>query len=166
MPENQSNNPLDQLPPLHLPDPISFWPPAIGWWVLAVLLVLTVIFFVYYFIKRKHKNRLKKAAVCELDLLWQSYKKDNDAEKYVVAANRLLKQFVLQQYPHKNFHTLSGDQWLIGLAELSPKSNFNPDSAAILLTIYEKEHDYVGNDVQALHALIAQWFKGLRITSC
>ena len=33
-------NPLDQLEPLIAPAPIGWWPPAPGWWLLAVLVPL------------------------------------------------------------------------------------------------------------------------------
>lgn len=165
MPENQASQLLDQLPPLHLPEPISFWPPAVGWWLLLFLLLVLLSFFVHYAIKYKRRNRLRKAALRQLDKIWQCYRKDGRADNYLVAVNRLLKQFVMQQYPDKSLHTLSGRVWLNGLQELSPRSNMSADSASVLLTVYARHADYSEQDVQALQPLLRQWFKALRLAS-
>ena len=165
MPDKLTNNLLDQLPPLHLPEPVSFWPPAIGWWLSMVVVLALLLLTLRYFIKRKRKNQLRNAALRELDVLWQSYQEENSAEKYLVAVNRLLKQFAMQQYPNKNLHVLSGAEWLNGLNELSPQSGFNSDTASILLSIYAKHADHIDKDVRALYPLLVQWLKGLRIAS-
>jgi len=34
-------NPLVNLKDIHLPPPVSFWPPAPGWWILALLMITT-----------------------------------------------------------------------------------------------------------------------------
>lgn len=161
MPEN----PLDQLPPIHLPEPISFWPPAIGWWLLATVLILLGFFIVRVLMQYRAKNRLRKAALAKLNIHWQVYQKNNNAEEYVLAINRLLKQFVMQQYPHKNLQALSGEQWLASLQELSPQSGFNQDNASFLLSIYQKQPVYHESDVSQLHPRLVQWFKGLSLAS-
>ncbi|NOX27554.1 MAG: DUF4381 domain-containing protein [Gammaproteobacteria bacterium] len=171
MPENQSANPLDQLPPLHMPEPISLWPPAIGWWLLALFIIVLSVLVVRFFLKKKRKNQLRKAALLELSQYWSSYQSDHDTQSYLLAVNRLLKKFVMQQYPNKSLHTLSGEQWISGLAELSPQSGINRDSAAILLSIYSKQLekseqlDKATQQVNALHPLLLKWFKGLRLAS-
>ena len=38
-------NPLVNLKDIHLPSPVSFWPPAPGWWILAVLLISSLFFW-------------------------------------------------------------------------------------------------------------------------
>ncbi len=161
MPEN----PLDQLPPIHLPEPISFWPPAIGWWLLAAVLILLGFFIVRVLIQYQVKNRLRKAALAKLDIHWQAYKKNNNAEEYVLAINLLLKQFVMQQYPDKNLQALSGEQWLASLQELSPQSNFNQDNASVLLSVYQKHTMYDESAISQLHPRLVQWFKGLSLAS-
>ena len=35
-------NPLVNLKDIHLPPPVPFWPPAPGWWILALLLISTL----------------------------------------------------------------------------------------------------------------------------
>jgi hypothetical protein len=171
MPENQSANPLDQLPPLHMPEPISFWPPAIGWWLLALFIIVLSVLVVRFFLKKKRKNQLRKVALLELNQYWSSYQSNHDTQSYLLALNRLLKKFVMQQYPNKNLHTLSGEQWISGLAELSPQSGINRDSAAILLSIYSKQLekseqlDKAKQLANALHPLLLKWFKGLRLVS-
>ena len=161
MPEN----PLDQLPPIHLPEPISFWPPAMGWWFLLGLLIVLGIIAVRLLLKRRQRNRLRRLALQELELYWQRYQKNNDAVQYVLSVNRLLKQFVMQQYPDKNLHVLSGVKWLEGLNDLSPQSGINADSAAVLLTIYSKHIEYDKQSVSTLNPLLMRWFKGLILVS-
>lgn len=165
MPENEINNPLDQLPPLQMPEAISFWPPAIGWWILAILVVVLCVVAVRYFLKRKRQNRLRKAALVDLQTIYRDYQQDRNSAKYLISVNRLLKQFVMQQYPAKQLHVLSGEQWLNGLAELSPQSNINADTASALLGIYGKHSEQDLDQVSALYPLLQQWFKGLRIAS-
>ncbi len=165
MPDKLSDSLLNQLPPLHWPEPVSFWPPAIGWWLSAVTVLGLLLLTLHYFIKRKRRNKLRNAALRELNVLWQTYQKENNAAEYLTAVNRLLKQFVMQQYPEKHLHTLTGAKWLNALNELSPQSGVNSDTASVLLSIYAKHADYSVNDARALHPLLVQWFKGLRIVS-
>ena len=35
---------LEQLADIHLPTEISYWPPAPGWWILSILVVIGVIY--------------------------------------------------------------------------------------------------------------------------
>ena len=50
---------LAQLADIHLPEPVSFWPPAIGWWILAALaLVLLIILFRKFASYRRSANLL------------------------------------------------------------------------------------------------------------
>jgi len=37
-------NPLINLKDIHLPPAVAIWPPAPGWWIVAVVLLLIVVF--------------------------------------------------------------------------------------------------------------------------
>ena len=54
-------NPLVNLKDIHLPPPVSFWPPAPGWWILAVLLITSLFFGGVWFIDdiKRESQKLK-----------------------------------------------------------------------------------------------------------
>ena len=71
-PQAQTPNPLDQLRDIHLPEPISWWPPAPGWWILALassVLLAWLLRFLYRRYKAKHYRRQALAQLKELQEL-------------------------------------------------------------------------------------------------
>lgn len=60
------NTLLSQLKPLQAPDPIGLWPPAIGWWI--SLLILIVLIVVVYSAVKRHilRNQYRKKALVSL----------------------------------------------------------------------------------------------------
>lgn len=48
-----NNDALANLKPLIAPVPIVWWPPALGWWILATLLLLSIIGLLIFFWKRR-----------------------------------------------------------------------------------------------------------------
>ena len=73
-----SNNQLNALADIHLPDQISWWPPAPGWW-LVLFVTLLVVFLAYKFIKKKlHQAKYKKQARQELQTISRFWKKQQN----------------------------------------------------------------------------------------
>ena len=56
-------NPLDALKDIHLPPPISFWPPAPGWWIIIGLFLILCLCFLWFFLKTRRHSRLKREAL-------------------------------------------------------------------------------------------------------
>jgi len=56
-------NPGSELPlrDIHLPAPLSWWPPAPGWWLLLTLLV-AIALLGGYLLHRYRRNALQRAA--------------------------------------------------------------------------------------------------------
>ena len=54
---------VSQLPlrDIHLPGPVGWWPPAIGWWFLAGLALVGIALYAAHFYRTRHKRAALKA---------------------------------------------------------------------------------------------------------
>ncbi len=113
-------NPLDQLQPLIAPPAIHWWPPAPGWWLLALITPL-LIWAAWRLLRKLPKKRkqgrdelpldpLRQAALAELAALNKPY--DQPAGPWLQQLNALLKRLCRSHYPQSNCHTLNGRAWL------------------------------------------------------
>lgn len=122
-------SPLDQLQPLIAPASISAWPPAPGWWLLAVLLPLAG--FGLWRLRRLLRVKaplsraeqpldpLRVSALAELASLPKPYD-GAPAGAWLQQINALLKRLCRNQYPYSQSHTLNGRKWLAFLDNRCP----------------------------------------------
>ncbi|WP_300238549.1 DUF4381 domain-containing protein [Pseudomonas sp.] len=120
---------LEQLQPLLLPPEVSLWPPAPGWWLLALL--LPVIGFAIWrwrhlwprkAVRARSEQPLdpvRLAALAELALLPKPYD-GAPAGAWLQALNALLKRLCRNHYPYSQSHTLNGRKWLAFLDNRCP----------------------------------------------
>lgn len=123
-----STNPLDQLEPLIPPPAVPWWPPAPGWWLLALLgTALPVgLWLLRHRLPRRRPAPLpaptldsqRQAALDELVQLSRPY--DIPAGPWLQQLNALLKRLCRAHYPDANSHTLSGRAWLAYLDSRCP----------------------------------------------
>ena len=69
------NDPLLQLRGVHLPPDPAWWPPAIGWWLVALLTILAIGWVIYRAIaayKSRAPGRAARARLIELHLAQQN----------------------------------------------------------------------------------------------
>ena len=114
-------NPL-QLNDIHLPEQISNFPYAYGWWLLAVLILLLTVLAILQIKKSAKRNQVKKQALTQLNnnsdmnnsdiialLKWAAMHYFSRAELAKLYAGSL-QQFLLKHLPEKhqiNFSQLS-----------------------------------------------------------
>ncbi|MBF0160770.1 MAG: DUF4381 domain-containing protein [Magnetococcales bacterium] len=79
---------------IHLPDPLSWWPPAPGWW-MVLGLVATVALLGGLFRWHQKKHRLRKAALAELDRLVADYEIHQDSHRLTGDLSALLRRVCL-----------------------------------------------------------------------
>ena len=147
---------LQQLPlrDIHLPDAVSWWPPAYGWWLLPVLLALLLWLLSKgrrRWRRRWHARRLRGAAQRELDAVAERYRASGDARAAVAAVSVLLRRFALSIAPREQVAALTGQGWLEWLRERSRRPVFRDREgpAALLELPYQPDPQL---DVAALLA--------------
>jgi len=104
----QAPTPLP-LRDIHLPDAVSWWPPAYGWWLLLVgLPVLLVLCFAVY--KRLTRKTALKSARKHLLLI----KQDSQLSAYqkLCEISTLLRRTAISYFPRAESASLTGEKWL------------------------------------------------------
>lgn len=97
---------------IHLPDPISGWPPAIGWWLLLTLLVLLGIGLALWLKNRRREAPVKRA----LRQLTDIENADLGAREKLQALSGLMKRVALSLDSREAVAGISGQDWLAWLA--------------------------------------------------
>ncbi len=98
MPDN-----LPELRDIHLPDGVSAFPPAYGWWViLATIFGAIALFYLLKFLRSTSKKLYARHLLKRLDNL--------DVVPAAVGMSELLRRICVAKYPEAA--TLSGQKWL------------------------------------------------------
>jgi hypothetical protein len=147
-------DPLAQLRDIHLPAPVSAWPPAPGWWLLAAILLITLAALGYWLWRRYKKTAFRKTALAEL----QQLSAIQQPQQCLAQLNALLKRVALLCHQHQNVAGLSGQAWLDFLNHSGNTQAFSEPSGQLLLNgPYQKT--IASESLAALLSTSQQWIK-------
>ncbi|MCJ8272531.1 MAG: DUF4381 domain-containing protein [Psychrosphaera sp.] len=100
-----------QIADIHVPMEVSMWPPAYGWWI-VLLLVLITLFTVFKLVRKWRKNRVQRNfALDELKAV--------NLEHYAAwqQINEIMKRAAMVYYPRTQVAALTGEKWKAFLLE-------------------------------------------------
>lgn len=121
---------LSNLHDIVLPAPVSFWPPAPGWWMLAAALLAALALLLAKFVRHYRANAYRREALRELAALREPL----DAEK-AQALSALLKRTALVAFPRADVAGLTGIAWSRFLDRTGRMKAFESGPAALLPAI-------------------------------
>lgn len=154
-------DPLQQLRDVHLPPDPSWWPPAIGWWLVALLILLALGWTCQQLFQAYKKRAPSRAARAQLTDLYHRYQAGEiSAIEYLHNSNELLKRLMVRAYQQTSYARLSGDAWLRVLDEISGTSKFTSGSADVLGNVRFSAEPEV--DVEQLHSALQQVLKKVK----
>jgi hypothetical protein len=156
------NQPLP-LHDIHLPQAISWWPPAPGWWyLLGLTVVLTVLGYAIW--RWYKKGALRREAVNKLVGLEKKYKKTGNHAELAQDLSILLRRIVISSQNKDIAAGLTGEKWLQFLDNHNPikdpnsNNSFQHGAGKILITAPYKPH-VDKEEVEGLLDLCRVWIK-------
>jgi len=141
---------------IHLPEAISGWPPAMGWWVLAVLIPLTlgILYWVYKTLTRKTAIKAARKALAAI-------KQDTDQDKLrkLTEISMLMRRIAVSLAPRTEAAGLTGHAWLNYLDRSLTGRPFSEGVGRYLGEAPYRKEAPAGLDITQLIALCEDWLK-------
>ena len=113
---------LSQLRDIHVPEQISIWPLAIGWWFLILLSVSCITYLIFLVVKKHLNGAWKRQAIKKISELSKAYNSDPSREN-LLKISRLLKQAISTSKQSRKYLNLSGEAWALELEAIHRKGS-------------------------------------------
>lgn len=148
-----------ELRDIHLPDPISWWPPAPGWWLLLGLILLAVAAGFLFRLYQK-KQALKKQVLAEFENICHQYEKEKNSTELVQSLSILLRRACISFYPRSEAASLTGEAWLGFLDDTGQDKTFSTEHGKLIASApYLSENTTLDFDTEKLIELCENWLK-------
>lgn len=156
---------LAQLADIHLPQPVGMWPPAPGWWILGILLIVLAFLAARWYLRYSRLQKVCNHALAELD---QCYARLTDATgegrdaaklRYINEVNTVLRRVALVHFPLTSSASLDGDAWVDFIRQKGESSAMTDEIAAALS--YGRFQKHCEVDVTALDNFGRRWITSL-----
>ncbi|MCP4406871.1 MAG: DUF4381 domain-containing protein [Gammaproteobacteria bacterium] len=156
-----TNDP-QQLPlrDIHLPEPVSWWPPAPGWWLLLLFILAILIAGLWIHRRRLKKRRsLKRLSRTQFQSLREAYEQHRNPQRLVEDLSILLRRVCIAHYPRATTASVTGKAWLELLDQTLEDQRFSKGPGKVLTQAPYRPHAQI--DAQALLILCEDWLASL-----
>ncbi|BAO44786.1 DUF4381 domain-containing protein [Thiolapillus brandeum] len=150
------NDPLAQLKDIHLPPTVSWWPPAPGWWLLALLVLGAAVWLVRYLRRHAARPHLGREVEAELNKIETAWREHRDDARLAAELSALLRRMAISLYPQADVAGMTGETWLQWLDAHYGEDIFEKgEGRALLENAYRPDASL--DDPEALIALVRRW---------
>ncbi len=98
---------LEQLRDIHLPDGVSWWPLAIGWWIVIAIIITVIVLLIAKTIVSKRRQRFARYALIELDQIKRNA--DND---WLMQTHHIMRRASLCYFPKSQVAVMENRHWV------------------------------------------------------
>lgn len=149
---------LSQLRDIHAAPLAPWWPPAPGWWVLALLLLVLMGWIGRRLLARAKTSQRRKQMLGWVDFLNVMVDPVNEPQAYLSTLNRIFKLVALKAFPGQQCVAMSGTKWVeflsgklknehsveslsvLATGPFDPKPEFDPVAMSALARVWIKKH--------------------------
>ena len=149
-------DPLSELRDIHLPDPVSWWPPAPGWWIVVSVVIGFLALSIWGY-RRWRKITPYRSAYHSLQGLRESYGANRQGQKLVGGLSILLRRYAMSRYSREEVAGLTGHQWLAFLNKTGNTDLFTNGVGHVLVSVPYGSGESV--DGEELLDLAESWLK-------
>lgn len=152
------NGITEELPlrDIHLPDPVSWWPLAPGWWILLLLLITVISLLVYLVKRRDAKQRSPfSLAVKALSEIEKKHSNNENPQVLIRDVSRFFRQLAVNIKPRSEVAAMTGNEWLTFLDGDMDKKPFTKGPGKVLIDAPYQKQAFVDKD--ELLNLCHQW---------
>jgi hypothetical protein len=138
---------------IHLPEPVSWWPPAPGWWIVCLLVAAFVLYGGYLLRSWRRKRLYRTLALREL----QRLAGNADSRAVVQQIALLLKRVAIESFGRQEVARLTGEQWLRFLDQTAGTNQFTQGPGRALGENLYRPHGEV--DPGRIRQVAAKWIQ-------
>ena len=131
---------------LQLPDAISWWPLAPGWWVLIALALIAMGLLTRSWLQRRARAAARRHALRQLNEARNAYAYHGNAVQLGIEVSELLRRTMLAYAPRANVAGLTGDAWLEWLDRDLPQSRFRDGAGREIVDLPYRNPESAGSD--------------------
>ncbi len=156
-------NPTDSLPlrDIHLPDAVSWWPPAIGWWILLILGLLLITALVIG-IRKLLQPKMNKSAKAEIEHVLHAYIEQQNDLLLLQQLSAAIRRIGISYLTREEYAGLLGKAWYQHINQLTPKHPFSESVIELLINApYQKQPQIDADLLQQLIAQVRSWVQAL-----
>ena len=153
---------LDNLRDIIVPDPVSLWPLAPGWYGLGVVLLIVLACWAGWRLRQWHRNRYRRIALAELDQLEAAAHDPSHRLSALSELPTLVKRVALAAWPRETVASLSGPSLLAFLDHTGRMQAFQTGPGNALPELAYNTHAAVALDdehIAPLFAAVREWVK-------
>ena len=148
-------NLLADLRDIHPPTPGGFWPPAPGWWLLALLVLFGCLAIAYMVWLRYQRGRWRRQALQELKKLAT---KTDTSNAWFAELNSLLKRCARIVAAEQHPQTLTGEAWAAYLTATAPADQQQAPWLALVAAAWQPAPTLTPEQAVAMSE---RWIRGL-----